>query len=201
MAEAHLRDGHDVVVPQFLGRLPFIDTLAGIAQQTGSTFREVILRADDDAIVERFRARRSDLAAMGHAHPQEDVDDAGHRQGDRQRPTEPRRRPGRPPGHHRGRRHPRRRRDLRALSAGAARGAGGGGRRRLAEEGRAVVPERPAAGLWATSHGCPSGSTKTTRRPSRPHSECYDRPSMGSSVESLQLNPKLVLPSYEKRST
>jgi predicted kinase len=74
MAEAHLRDGHDVVVPQFLGRLPFIDTLDAIAQQTGSSFREVILGADDDAIVERFRARRSDLAAMGHAHPQADVD-------------------------------------------------------------------------------------------------------------------------------
>jgi hypothetical protein len=74
MAETHLRDGHDVVVPQFLGRLPFIDTLDAIAQQTGSTFREVILMASHATVVERFRARRADLATAGRAHPQADVD-------------------------------------------------------------------------------------------------------------------------------
>jgi len=74
MAEAHLRDGHDVVVPQFLGRLPFIHTLESIAHLTDSTFREVILMASDAAVVERFRARRADLAATGQGHPQADVD-------------------------------------------------------------------------------------------------------------------------------
>jgi hypothetical protein len=74
MAERHLRDGHDVVVPQYLGRLPFIETLEGIAQQTGSTFREVIVLADDDVVIERFRARRAELAATGGHHPEADVE-------------------------------------------------------------------------------------------------------------------------------
>jgi len=73
MAEAHLRDGHDVVVPQLLGRLPFIHTLEAIAHQTGSRFLEVILLASEDVVVERFRARRDELATTGQAHPQADV--------------------------------------------------------------------------------------------------------------------------------
>jgi predicted kinase len=74
MAEAHLRNGHDVVVPQYLGRLPFIETLEAIAQQTGSRFREVTLAASEDTTVERFRARRHDLAVAGQDHPQAEVD-------------------------------------------------------------------------------------------------------------------------------
>jgi hypothetical protein len=74
LADRHLRDGHDVVVPQYLGRLPFIETLEGVAQQTGSTFREVIVLADDDVVIERFRARRAELAATGSHHPEADVD-------------------------------------------------------------------------------------------------------------------------------
>jgi hypothetical protein len=75
MAEAHLRDGHDVVVPQLLGRLPFIGTLEGIAQRTGSRFCEVVLLASEAIAVERFRARRHDLATGGLDHPEADVDD------------------------------------------------------------------------------------------------------------------------------
>jgi predicted kinase len=74
MAEAHLRAGHDVVVPQLLGRLPFIESLEAIAQQTGSRFHEVILLADEATIVQRFRARRLDLATSGEPHPEADVD-------------------------------------------------------------------------------------------------------------------------------
>jgi hypothetical protein len=75
MAEAHLREGHDVVVPQFLGRLQFIEALESIAHLTGSAFREVILVASHATVVERFRARRSDLAATGQGHPEVDVDE------------------------------------------------------------------------------------------------------------------------------
>jgi hypothetical protein len=74
LADAHLREGHDVVVPQYLGRLPFIDTLAAVAQHTGSTFREVILVAEEAVVIQRFRARRADLARAGQAHPEADVD-------------------------------------------------------------------------------------------------------------------------------
>jgi len=74
LAERHLRDGCDVVVPQYLGRLPFITTLEAVAHQTESTFREVIVMADESVVVERFRARRADLVAMGHPHPEAEVD-------------------------------------------------------------------------------------------------------------------------------
>lgn len=75
MAEAHLRDGHDVVVPQYLGRMVFIETLEATAQRTGSRFREVILLADEAVVVQRFRARRHELATSDEAHPEADVED------------------------------------------------------------------------------------------------------------------------------
>ena len=56
MARVHLADGHDVIVPQFLARTPFIDELAGIAAEVGVRFVEVALmlgRADAVAAFER----------------------------------------------------------------------------------------------------------------------------------------------------
>jgi predicted kinase len=37
MARVHLDGGHDVVVPQFLGRLNFIEQLEGVAARTGAS--------------------------------------------------------------------------------------------------------------------------------------------------------------------
>jgi hypothetical protein len=74
MAETHLRNGHDVVIPQLLGRLPFLETLDGIVQKTGSRLVEVILAASEATTIERFRTRRHDLAAAGQDHPQSEVD-------------------------------------------------------------------------------------------------------------------------------
>jgi len=75
MAEAHLRDGHDVVVPQYLGRADFIESLADLTGRAGATFAEVMLVDAEGAILDRFRARRATLAAAGADHPQADLDD------------------------------------------------------------------------------------------------------------------------------
>src|SRR5437773_1533185 len=53
----HLRAGRDVILPQFVGRLEFIERLACIARAEGAQFREVVLTASADVIASRFRER------------------------------------------------------------------------------------------------------------------------------------------------
>jgi len=73
LARTHLQAGHDVIVPQYLGRTEFIDTLCGVAEECGAGFHEVVLMDGEAALAERFRARRAQLAADGRPHPQTDV--------------------------------------------------------------------------------------------------------------------------------
>jgi predicted kinase len=73
MARAHLRSGHDVIVPQYLGRSGFIDALARVAGECGAELHEIVLMADETTVAERFRERRARLAADGRPHPQSDV--------------------------------------------------------------------------------------------------------------------------------
>lgn len=75
LVRSHLTAGHDVVVPQYLGRLPFISALADAAASCGAEFVEVVLRVDAEVCVGRFRARRASLAAAGVVHPEADVPD------------------------------------------------------------------------------------------------------------------------------
>jgi predicted kinase len=75
LARAHLSAGHDVIVPQFFGRREFPQRLAELAREVGVRFVEVVLTADDAAIIERFRRRRSAYAASGQYHPQSDLPD------------------------------------------------------------------------------------------------------------------------------
>lgn len=56
-ASEHLRSGHGVVVPQFLGRPAFIDRLERLATEVGSPFLHVVLMDDEDAAASRFLAR------------------------------------------------------------------------------------------------------------------------------------------------
>jgi predicted kinase len=76
LARAHLLSGHDVIVPQFLGRPEFRDRLAGLAREVGVRFVEVVLTSDDAAIIERFRRRREVHAGSAESHPQSDLSDA-----------------------------------------------------------------------------------------------------------------------------
>lgn len=56
-AERHLKGGHSVVVPQFLGRLPFVERLERLAEEIGAPFDHVVLMDDDQSASLRFRGR------------------------------------------------------------------------------------------------------------------------------------------------
>ncbi|WP_147919008.1 AAA family ATPase [Ruania zhangjianzhongii] len=57
MAEAHLRSGWDVIVPQFLQRAELVLALAEVSMRTGAEFVEVALVSDPDEATRRFAAR------------------------------------------------------------------------------------------------------------------------------------------------
>ena len=76
LAEAHLASGHDVVVPQYVGRIEFIDQLAALAARQGASFVAVVLMVEPEVSMDRFGVRRTDLAARGVRHPEADVDEA-----------------------------------------------------------------------------------------------------------------------------
>ena len=56
-AERHLQGGHDVVVPQFLGRLPFMERLEQLAGEMGAPFDHVVLMDDEASASSRFLGR------------------------------------------------------------------------------------------------------------------------------------------------
>ncbi|MDT0276395.1 AAA family ATPase [Blastococcus goldschmidtiae] len=66
MAAEHLRGSHDVVVPQYLGRVPFIEELERLAAATGSTFSELVLMDTRENALTRFHARSADPALASH---------------------------------------------------------------------------------------------------------------------------------------
>ena len=76
LARAHLAAGHDVLVPQYVGRPEFLDRLRALAADAGTDYLELVLTDAPQRIVERFRARRAALATDGAPHPEYGVDDA-----------------------------------------------------------------------------------------------------------------------------
>lgn len=56
-ARAHLAAGHDVVVPQFLARLTFIEQLDCLARAVGAVFHEVVLLDSKENMLRRFANR------------------------------------------------------------------------------------------------------------------------------------------------
>lgn len=67
MARTHLSAGHDVVVPQFLGRIEFITELESVAAQAGARFVEIGLVVDRQAAIDAFHARRAAPETSSHA--------------------------------------------------------------------------------------------------------------------------------------
>jgi len=57
LADAHLRDGRDVIVPQFLARPEFADALAATATAAGADHVEVVLTSSAAEAQARFAAR------------------------------------------------------------------------------------------------------------------------------------------------
>jgi hypothetical protein len=74
VADAHLRGGYDVLVPQYLGRTEFIEELERSARDADAAFVEILLQAAEDHVVARFEARRGELG--GADHPEHEVDDS-----------------------------------------------------------------------------------------------------------------------------
>jgi predicted kinase len=66
MARVHLRAGHDVVIPQYLGRPQFIEQAEQVAHAVGAQFLEFVLMDGRDEAVNRFLARSE--AALTPAH-------------------------------------------------------------------------------------------------------------------------------------
>ncbi len=66
MARAHLAGGHDVVVPQYLGRVEFIVQLEALAGEVGAEFVEVVLMDSQAASFRRFELRAMDANATTH---------------------------------------------------------------------------------------------------------------------------------------
>lgn len=57
LAKDHLRAGHDVVVAQLYGRVDHLDELEAAATEVGANYREIVLMADLESTLERFRQR------------------------------------------------------------------------------------------------------------------------------------------------
>ena len=65
-ASTHLLAGHDVVVPQFLGRAEFIHELEYVAASASARFREVVLMTSREDAVRRFDERSEAAAEATH---------------------------------------------------------------------------------------------------------------------------------------
>jgi predicted kinase len=63
-ARTHLLSGHAVVVPQFLGRLEFVERLESLACEVGATFRHVALMDSKQNAIARFLARAAASEAL-----------------------------------------------------------------------------------------------------------------------------------------
>lgn len=73
LTREHLGAGHDVIVPQYLGRPDFIGQLETVAGECGAEFAEIVLSIGAPIAADRFRSRRAGLSASRAAHPEADV--------------------------------------------------------------------------------------------------------------------------------
>lgn len=77
MAREHLRNGYDVVLPQFLGNPEFLEQAETVAEIAGASFHEIVLMDGRDAAVRRFAARTRAAADPAHVEAGELVADLG----------------------------------------------------------------------------------------------------------------------------
>jgi hypothetical protein len=76
-ARQHLMSGKDVVIPQHVGRLPFIEQVERLAADARATFHEVVLLDARDAALARFGQRTRSAADPAHLEAQELLDRSG----------------------------------------------------------------------------------------------------------------------------
>lgn len=75
VARTHLRAGYDVVMPQYLGKLPEIERFEAAARDAGAVFCEVLLMDSKERSIERFASR--DSTPRLHRQVQEVVERSG----------------------------------------------------------------------------------------------------------------------------
>jgi predicted kinase len=66
MARVHLRAGHDVIVPQYLGRPEFLAQAEEVARDVDARFLEFVLMDGRDSCVQRFQRRTTEAATTAH---------------------------------------------------------------------------------------------------------------------------------------
>ena len=79
LAAAHLGDGYDVVLAQFLGRAEFLADAEDVARRAGAEFVEVVLLVSRDDAVQRFLDRTAAAAEPAHVDAGAVVEQAGGR--------------------------------------------------------------------------------------------------------------------------
>lgn len=77
MARAHLGSGHDVIIPQFLGRPQFIAQAEQVAAEVGVPFLEFVLMDGRDNSVQRFQRRSAAAATSAHVEAGELMESFG----------------------------------------------------------------------------------------------------------------------------
>lgn len=76
-ARVHLGAGHDVVVPQYLGRVDYLRQLAELAAEVRAEHHEIVLFETKDVAVARFRQRTRAAREQAHLDAQELLDRVG----------------------------------------------------------------------------------------------------------------------------
>lgn len=77
MAGTHLRAGHDVVLPQYLGRFSEIERFEAVAHDSAAVFCETVVMDTKEKSLERFAHRGHGSDDLWHRHVQELVDRSG----------------------------------------------------------------------------------------------------------------------------
>lgn len=77
MAREHLRAGHDVVIPQYVARLHFIEQVEELAVECNAEFHEIVLLGNRDASLRRVVRRSEEAAIPAHVEAQDLVDRNG----------------------------------------------------------------------------------------------------------------------------
>jgi predicted kinase len=64
-ARTHLTAGHDVVIPQFLGRPAFLEQAEHLAREVGADFHEIVLLDTKENALRRFAERARRTSSVG----------------------------------------------------------------------------------------------------------------------------------------
>jgi len=76
-ARTHLRAGHDVVIPQFLGQATFLEHVERLSHEVGADFQEIVLLDSKENTLRRFAERSRAAADPAHMEAQEMLERSG----------------------------------------------------------------------------------------------------------------------------